>query len=60
MTKYVLVPVEATEEMGEAGHDRLGGDGQLTDLYAAMLSARPAVPASEVEGAVRGRGFDLG
>lgn len=64
MTSYVLVPVEATEEMFDAANAavrrefaELGlGDGSHLDAskaagnyYRAMLAARPAVPEEVVE-----------
>jgi len=39
--KWVVVPVEATEEMFEAGYDTHPGVGMLKTAYPAMLATRP-------------------
>ena len=36
---YQIVPKEMTDKMSEAAHDRLAGDGNIEDLYHAMLTA---------------------
>ena len=36
---YVVVPREPTDEMVEAAHHRLAGDGNVSDVYSAMINA---------------------
>lgn len=49
MSKFVLVPAEATGGMRGAGwYDAVNST--PSGMYAAMLSARPPIPEEEVEG----------
>ncbi len=41
--RYVIVPMYPTQEMIEAAHTRLAGDGDVRDIYRAMIFAAPKV-----------------